>query len=78
MIIQFITFMKEYGFTGLEIAPTRIFPENPYSKNSESKAWSDEIPLTISSMQSIWYGKTESIFGSDEERYSFRLHEEGH
>ena len=26
-----------YGYSGLEIAPTRIFPEAPYSKNTEAK-----------------------------------------
>ena len=31
--------MKEYGFVGLEIAPTRIFPENPYEKNKEAEIW---------------------------------------
>ena len=25
------TLMRHYGFTGLEIAPTRFFPEVPYS-----------------------------------------------
>lgn len=64
--------MKKYGFQGLEIAPTRIFPEKPYDKNSEAEVWSkrlqSEYGFCVPSMQSIWYGRQEKIFGSDEER----------
>ena len=35
--------MKEYSFTGLEIAPTRIFPEAPYDKLEEASKWREEI-----------------------------------
>ena len=31
--------MKKYGFSGLEIAPTRIFPENPYDHLKEAGEW---------------------------------------
>ena len=64
--------MKKYGFQGLEIAPTRIFPERPYDKNSEADAWSKQLKseygFCVPSMQSIWYGRQEKIFGTDEER----------
>ena len=30
-------FLKDNGFDGLEIAPTRIFPEKPYEHLSEAK-----------------------------------------
>ena len=64
--------MKKYGFEGLEIAPTRIFPEKPYDKKDEAKQWAENIyekyGLCISSMQSIWYGVQEKIFGTEEER----------
>lgn len=64
--------MKKYGFTGLEIAPTRIFPENPYDKLIESRVWAKELKNTyefsIPSMQSIWFGRQEKMFGSSEER----------
>jgi sugar phosphate isomerase/epimerase len=67
-------YLKEQGFEGLEIAPTRIFPENPYDKLKEAESFSNELKekygLNISSMQSIWFGKSESIFGSYEERKS--------
>lgn len=64
--------MKDYGFSGLEIAPTRIIPDNPYEKSDVAKSWVDHIQQThgfvISSMQSIWFGRTEKVFGSEEER----------
>jgi len=64
--------MKKYGFSGLEIAPTRIFPEHPYECIQEAGSWKDSIRkdygFEISSMQSIWYGRTEKIFGSEDER----------
>lgn len=63
--------MKKYGFTGLEIAPTRIFPEIPYDKLEEARIWADHLKklygFSVSSMQSIWYGRQEKIFGTEEE-----------
>ena len=64
--------MKKYGFTGLEIAPTRIFPGSPYDKLYEARLWSEKIKkeygFVVPSMQSIWFGRQEKIFGSSEER----------
>ena len=62
--------MRDAGFTGLELAPTRIFPERPYDCLSSAalfgaylkSAWGFSVP----SLQSIWYGQTGSIF--DEEQ----------
>lgn len=64
--------LKEHGFTGLEIAPTRIFPKNPYENLEQAsmfarKLWK-EWGLRISSLQSIWFGKQERLFGSEAER----------
>ena len=65
------TMMKNYGFTGLEIAPTRIFPEQPYSNLEQARIWADKLKsengFLVPSMQSIWYGRTEKLFGTDEE-----------
>ena len=65
-------FLKTHSFDGLEIAPTRIFPETPYDNVDLVKGFASELRenygLAISSMQSIWYGLSESIFGTDEER----------
>ncbi len=64
--------MKDMGFKGLEIAPTRIFPENPYERLGEADNWEKDIKkkygFVIPSMQSIWYGRSEKIFGSEEDR----------
>ena len=64
--------MKEYGFTGLEIAPTRIFPNEPYGQLDAAKNWLRELNrvygFCVPSMQSIWFGKSERIFASEEER----------
>ena len=60
------------GFSGIEIAPTRIFPANPYEDLQAAQNWADDLRvhygLNIPSMQSIWYGRTEKIFGSEQER----------
>ena len=70
--VKVYSMMKKHGFTGLEIAPTRIFPEQPYNKLEEAKSWADKLEseygLAVPSMQSIWYGRSEKLFGTDEER----------
>jgi sugar phosphate isomerase/epimerase len=64
--------MAETGLEGLEIAPTRIFPEAPYDQLSRASEWARKIRekyhFAIPSMQSIWYGRKEKLFGSAEER----------
>jgi len=70
--IEMYQFLMEFGYNGLEIAPTRLFPEKPYDHLSEAKDWAEELEekygLTVPSMQSIWYGHQEKIFGSKEDR----------
>jgi sugar phosphate isomerase/epimerase len=65
-------FLGEQGFSGLEIAPARVFPQEPYKHIKEAKAFAGMLQnsygLSVSSIQSIWYGRTESIFGSDKDR----------
>lgn len=64
--------MEKMGMAGLEIAPTRIFPEKPYERLSDAGHWREmlqkEYGFVIPSMQSIWYGRQEKIFGTAEER----------
>lgn len=64
--------MNKYGYSGVEIAPTRILTEKPYEQNDAAREWSnklkEEYGFAIPSMQSIWYGRTENIFNSVEER----------
>ncbi len=63
--------MKKYGFSGLEIAPSKIISTAPYSHADIAAEWSASIceqhNLCISSMQSLWYGRTEKIWGGNEE-----------
>ena len=65
-------FLGDNNFNGLEIAPTRIFPQSPYEQLEEAHRFANNLKkinkITISSMQSIWYGVSESIFGSDADR----------
>ncbi len=64
--------MKAHGFSGLEIAPTRVIPKDPYDNVSTAIEWKKELTdnygFEIPSMQSIWFGRQENIFGSAEER----------
>lgn len=64
------TEMIRQGYRGLEIAPTRIFPDMPYENKERVSVWYGEISrkFEIPSMQSIWFGKTENMFGSAEDR----------
>ena len=64
--------MKEYGFEGLEIAPTRIIPVDPNDNLKQAENWSETLlemyGFVVPSMQSIWYGRSETLFGTKEER----------
>lgn len=64
--------IQEFGFKGLEIAPTRLFPDAPYENLSKARIWSEHMQayhgISIPSMQSIWYGRTEQLFGTYKER----------
>lgn len=64
--------MKKYGFSGLEIAPTRIFPDAPYDRKNKAAVWASELKenygFCVPSMQSIWFGRQEKLFGTEEER----------
>lgn len=69
---EMYSYLQRVKFCGLEIAPTRIFPKSPYNQLSQAEDWAnqlrEEYGLSISSMQSIWYGREERIFGSEKER----------
>ncbi|MCI8417884.1 MAG: sugar phosphate isomerase/epimerase [Lachnospiraceae bacterium] len=66
------TAMEQLGYTGLEIAPTRIFPQDPYAHTGEATLFArqlrEQYGLRVCSLQSIWYGRTERLFGSGKER----------
>ncbi|MDE7324505.1 MAG: sugar phosphate isomerase/epimerase [Lachnospiraceae bacterium] len=64
--------MKKYGYTGLEIAPTRFFETNPYEDLGVVQGWCAEFGaetgFAIPSMQSIWFGRTEKLFADTQQR----------
>ena len=59
------------GYSGIEIAPSRLFGLKPYTEINQASRWAAGLKrdygLSISSMQSIWYGRTENIFRSAED-----------
>ncbi|WP_196603716.1 sugar phosphate isomerase/epimerase family protein [Pectinatus haikarae] len=65
-------FLQKNGFSGMEIAPTRVFQEDPYNYLDKAILFAQKLKedynLSIVSIQSIWYGKTENIFNSTQER----------
>lgn len=69
---QMYSFLEKNSFEGLEIAPTRIWSEAPYAHINEAKEFRrilwEKYHLKISSMQSIWFGRSERVFGEKEER----------
>ena len=58
--------MQAAGFTGLELAPTRIFPDRPYEQLTPAMLFGGYLKnrwgFAVPSLQSIWYGQTGSIF----------------
>lgn len=70
--LEIYNLMREHSYGYLEIAPTRIFPIEPYNNIELAAGWAKNLlnkyNLKISSMQSIWYGRTENIFCSERER----------
>lgn len=65
-------FLSSEKIEGLEIAPTRIFQETPYDKLKEAAQFAEELKekqgMVIPSMQSIWFGRSENLFASEQER----------
>ena len=70
-------FLKEQGINSLEIAPTRTFNEVPYDNLTRARRYLKEylkpLGFQIVSLQSIWYGRKENIFTSEEERNLLRI-----
>lgn len=64
--------LKDLEIQGIEIAPTRIINEQPYNYLNEINNFSTKLKekhdLIICSMQSIWYGITDSMFGTNNNR----------
>lgn len=64
--------LNRMGIEGLEIAPTRIFPDKPYEYIEQMKQFAEDLKrsyaIGIPSIQSIWYGQSQMLFGEQEER----------
>ena len=64
--------LHQLGVQGLEVAPTRLYPREPYAHVSEASAFAhalfEQHSLRVCSMQSIWFGRTERLFGEPVER----------
>lgn len=62
--------MQQAGFSGLELAPTRIFPQAPYENLNGAALFGGYLRsrwgFCVPSIQSIWYGQAGSIFAPDE------------
>ena len=69
--IRMYQVLSDLGFAGVEIAPGRLW-DPPYGSIDEAGEWAEmlkkEYGLMIPSMQSIWYGRTENLFRSEEDR----------
>lgn len=65
-------FLHETGYDGVEIAPTRLFGSHPYAELRQAERFREHLKqdydLEISSMQSIWSGRRERLFGEEKER----------
>lgn len=68
-------YMQKQGFTGLEIAPTRLFTD-PYDNLPKAAETAEDIKnryaIDIVSMQSICFGRDEQIFKNENERESLK------
>ena len=62
--------LQGLGYAGLEIAPTRVFPQEPYRCLPGAALFAgvmrQKYGFVIPSMQSIWFGQTGNIFNQKE------------
>lgn len=58
--------LQAAGFAGVEVAPTRVFSQQPYDQLNSAALFGGYLKnrwgLSVPSLQSIWYGQTGSIF----------------
>ena len=68
---EMLAYISDKGFSGIEIAPTRVIKENPYDHLEKAKDFYlhlKEKNLEIPSMQSIWFGRAERVLFDKTER----------
>ncbi len=65
--------LRQSGFSGLEIAPSKFIGAQPYCKRGaaakKAQLLRSEYSLEIPSMQSIWYGQSGNIFVEEDARF---------
>lgn len=75
---QVYALMRKYGYTGLEIAPTRFFETAPYDDLDAARTWRQMFAgregFSIPSMQSIWFGRTEKLFADEAQRQALFMY----
>lgn len=68
--------LSQAGFTGLEMAPTKLFGPQPYDCLTQAREYCrrlfEEYGMKVCSMQSLWYGKTGNIFQSAADRENLK------
>lgn len=64
--------LRSLGFAGVEAAPTRICPDRPYDHPEAAAAFAQALRqrygFAVPSLQSIWFGRTEQVFGAVQEQ----------
>lgn len=69
---QVYQLIKKHGFAGLEIVSTRAFSDKSNDKLEEVKTWAKWLKngygFVNPPIQSIWFGRQEKCFGTDQER----------
>ncbi len=67
-----LPFLADLGIDSIEIVPTKIVNDHPYDQIDSLFKYKDflkkEYNLSLSSMQSILYGRNESIFGDNNQQ----------
>lgn len=70
--------LKKHPYSGLEVAPTRIVHDSPYTHMTLAQTYAQTLlemhHLEVASIQSIWYGKTENLFYSQSDRSTLFEH----
>ena len=66
---EMYSLMRDTGYTGLEIAPTKFFPDHPYDHGEEFRALCADLAgrfgISVCSMQSILYGMDQNLFDAE-------------
>lgn len=69
---QMYAYLSKAGFSGIEIAPTRIWEQNPYEQQEAAGQWTADLKekygLSVASLQSISYQRSENMFQSEADR----------